>query len=105
DFDTWLPEGFDPERLRTPGGIGPMERGGRGVAPPAVVPGLLAAHERFGARPRPEVLAPAIRLARDGFPVGPYLAWALEQHLADGSAGHGGDFDAVFYPGGSPLPL
>jgi gamma-glutamyltranspeptidase/glutathione hydrolase len=73
------------------------------VAPPAVVPGLLEAHARFGRRPRADVLAPAVRLARDGFPVGPYLAWALEQHLAQGGAGRGGEFDSLFYPGGKPL--
>lgn len=103
EFNTWMPSRLDPLHLRQPGGVGPMVRGGLGVAPPAVVPGLLEAHARFGRRPRAEVLEPAIRLARDGFPVGPYLAWALEQHLAHGGAGRDGDFDALFYPGGVPL--
>ena len=103
EFNTWMPSRLDPSQLRRPGGVGPMVRGGLGVAPPAVVPGLLEAHARFGRRPRAEVLEPAIRLARDGFPVGPYLAWALEQHLAHGGAGRGGDFDSLFYPDGVPL--
>jgi gamma-glutamyltranspeptidase/glutathione hydrolase len=103
EFNTWMPSRLDPSQLRRPGSLGPATRGGLGVAPPAVVPGLLEAHTRFGRRPRAEVLEPAIRLARDGFPVGPYLAWALEQHLAHGGAGRGGDFDSLFYPGGVPL--
>ena len=102
EFNTWMPSRLDPTRLREPGSVGPVVRGGLGVAPPAVVPGLLEAHDRFGRRPRADVLAPAIRLARDGCPVGPYLAWALEQHLAQGGAGRGGDFDLLFYPGGEP---
>ena len=102
EFNTWMPSRLDPTQLREPGSVGPVVRGGLAVAPPAVVPGLLEAHDRFGRRPRADVLAPAIRLARDGFPVGPYLAWALEQHLAQGGAGRGGDFDSLFYPGGEP---
>ncbi len=103
EFNTWMPARLDPSRLRRPGSLEPMVRGGLGVSPPAVVPGLLEAHARFGRRPRAEVLEPAIRLARDGFPVGHYLAWALEEHRAHGGAGRGGDFDSLFYPGGVPL--
>jgi gamma-glutamyltranspeptidase/glutathione hydrolase len=103
EFDTWMPSALDPSRLRRPGTVDSMVRGGLGVAPPAVVPGLLEAQARFGRRSRAEVLDPAIRLARDGFRIGPYLAWALEQHLADVGGGNRGDFDALFYPGGAPL--
>ena len=44
------------------------------VGIPGNVAGLLAMHERFGALTREQVMAPAIRLAADGFPVGQILA-------------------------------
>lgn len=50
----------------------------RVVAIPGEVAGLLAAHERFGRLSRAEVLAPAIRLAEEGFPVNQILAQMIE---------------------------
>lgn len=41
------------------------------VGVPCVVAGLLSLHERFGSRPLPEVLAPAIRLAKNGYEILP----------------------------------
>jgi gamma-glutamyltranspeptidase/glutathione hydrolase len=44
--------------------------GGLAVAVPGLVRGLLEVHERFGSLPREAVLEPAIRLCREGFPIG-----------------------------------
>lgn len=49
-------------------------RPGRAAATPGMVAGLLEAHGRWGRLTRDQVMAPAIRLARDGFVVSPLLA-------------------------------
>jgi gamma-glutamyltranspeptidase/glutathione hydrolase len=46
---------------------------------PGAVAGLLAAHARFGRRPLPWVLAPAVKLADQGFVIGPDLYAALNR--------------------------
>jgi gamma-glutamyltranspeptidase/glutathione hydrolase len=102
EFNTWAPDSVDLAALRPPGAVGSMVRGGGGVAPPAVVPGLLAAQDRFGRLSREEVLAPSIALARGGFPVGPYLAWTLDEHRRRGGR-LSGEFAALFFPDGRPL--
>ncbi len=48
---------------------------------PGTVAGLLKAQQRFGVLNRAEVMAPAIKLARDGFLVYPALATSLQQAL------------------------
>lgn len=50
----------------------------RGTAVPGEVAGLLAAHERFGRLPRAAVLAPAIRIAEQGYPLYQVLAEMIE---------------------------
>ena len=54
----------------------------RVVGIPGMVPGLLAAHSRFGSLPLAQVLAPAIRLAETGFPVGQILAQFIRSDSA-----------------------
>ena len=41
--------------------------GGQAVAVPGTVAGFWAAHQRFGSLPWPDLVAPAIRLAKEGF--------------------------------------
>jgi gamma-glutamyltranspeptidase / glutathione hydrolase len=53
---------------RTADALGP-----RGVATPGFWAAFEAAHERLGSMSRERLMAPAIELARDGFPIHPYL--------------------------------
>ena len=46
---------------------------GRGAGVPGWWSGFEAAHTRFGTRPRTEVMRAAIRYAREGFPIYPFL--------------------------------
>lgn len=47
------------------------------ISVPGCVDGWIALNERFGSRPLPELLAPAIDIARTGFPVSAELAASL----------------------------
>ena len=47
------------------------------VAVPGLVAGLVEVQQKYGTMPLPEVMAPAIRLADEGFPVYPQLAEAI----------------------------
>jgi gamma-glutamyltranspeptidase / glutathione hydrolase len=53
--------------------------GGRSVGVPGTVRLLEAAHKRWGKLPWPEVVAPAIRLAAEGFAISPLLHSGLTQ--------------------------
>lgn len=50
---------------------------------PGTVAGLWEAHQRFGSMPWAELLAPAVKLARDGFPVPVQLAEIVEYGLSE----------------------
>ncbi|WP_428698860.1 gamma-glutamyltransferase [Stappia sp.] len=62
----------DPEKSRF---------SGLGIGVPGTVAGLYAAHQRFGSKTLSfaELIAPAIRLAEEGFPVSDDLAGSLKQ--------------------------
>lgn len=76
--------GSDAARLRAEGlGQMPFRDDVRSVTVPGCVDGLVALGARFGTMPPAEVLTPAIRLARDGFPVSPGLAAASHVLPAD----------------------
>jgi gamma-glutamyltranspeptidase/glutathione hydrolase len=84
------------------GGMGRPQPGDLRVAGiPGNVAGLLALHEKFGSLPRERVMAPAIRLAEEGFPVGQILA----EFIAEG-AEKMKPFPkayAIYFPDGKPL--
>ncbi len=71
------------------------------VAVPGMVAGLAVALERFGSIDLPRALAPAIRFAERGFPVGWYqtVILASEQRRLLGEA----ETARVFYPDGAPV--
>jgi gamma-glutamyltranspeptidase/glutathione hydrolase len=69
--------GADAAALRAEGkGRMPFRDDVRSVTVPGCVDGLVALNARFGRLALAEIFAPAIRLAREGFPVSPTLAAA-----------------------------
>ncbi len=74
-------------------GIGPLP-----ITVPGCVDAWFALHARFGRLPMREILAPAIRYAREGFPVTEVIAEAWERNgkLLAGQPG----FSEQFLPGG-----
>ncbi|NIR96709.1 MAG: gamma-glutamyltranspeptidase, partial [Gammaproteobacteria bacterium] len=57
--------------------------GHRASGVPGTVAGLWAAHQRYGTRTWAELVAPAVDLARNGFPVYPALAQYAREALTD----------------------
>jgi gamma-glutamyltranspeptidase/glutathione hydrolase len=99
------PLGLDFERMKSE-----LERLGRTTIPshgmlpisvPGAVDGWFELHKRFGRRPMPEVLAPAIHYARDGFPVTELIAyyWGIGVRQAKAER-QPGAFLETFAPGG-----
>ena len=72
-------------------------RGPLSVSVPGAVAGWFALHEKFGKLPMRTILAPAIRYAREGFPVSEVIAaaWQGSLHLQEWPG-----FKETFLPGG-----
>jgi gamma-glutamyltranspeptidase/glutathione hydrolase len=84
DFRELAPGSAGPRMyLDAAGKLKPRYRAGAGAAGvPGTVRGLGLAHARFGKAPWPELVRPAARLAREGFPVSADLAGSLNRQLA-----------------------
>ncbi len=76
--------------------------GPRASGVPGAVAGMLEAHRKYGALAITKVLAPAIRLASDGFVVDSTLFRSLsgEKYRIEGFAGK-----SLFFPNGAPPPV
>ncbi len=71
------------------------------VSVPGAVDGWFELHARFGKLPMADVLAPAIRYARDGFPVTETIAYLWERSVRTAQADPlPGAFPATFAPSG-----
>lgn len=95
------PAALDAERLRA--GAAMPRLGWDAVTVPGAVSGWAALHARFARLDLSTLAAPGVRLARDGFPVGPVTAAAWRR----GAARLAGfeDFARSFLPGGrAPAP-
>ena len=72
--------GADPEALRSEGFAEmPFKLDIRSATLPGCVDGWVALHARFGSLPLADLLAPALRLAADGFPASPLLVGSLRR--------------------------
>lgn len=92
------PSGASLERI-APGSFVP-EHGAHSVTLPGAVSGWVELQRRFGSRSLEQLWEPAIRYARDGYPVGESIAgfWQIGGSMIQGSAS--ADFLADLYPDG-----
>jgi gamma-glutamyltranspeptidase / glutathione hydrolase len=90
------PAGLDAGALLASGGV-PL-RGWDSVTVPGAVSAWVALSERFGRLPLDELARPAVRYAREGYPVSPVTAaaWGVATSAYAGMA----DFAEAFLPGG-----
>ena len=90
-----------PDFFRSQGLDAVPQTGALAVSVPGAVAAWVDAHERYGRLPMTQLLEPAIRYARDGFPVSTRLGQDFEaQGGALNAAGR-----ALYLPGGSAPPV
>lgn len=93
--------GSDPAWAEADSGPASARPAGRAAAVPGMVAGLLATQAKFGRLTRAQVMAPAIKLARDGFVVSPLLARTIASSRARLEADTAAK--ATFFKDGAPL--
>ena len=76
--------------------------GALAVAVPSALAAWCEALAKFGTKPLAEVIAPASRLAEDGFATTPYLRECVADMAAD--LAHDAELAALLLPGGEPIP-
>jgi gamma-glutamyltranspeptidase / glutathione hydrolase len=105
DFREVAPGAATRDMFALPGGrVSPdIRTGPKSAAVPGTVAGLATAHDRFGSKPWKDLLAPAISLARDGFPIDRQLAADLVDEKRDRKIDEIATTKALFFPGGKPL--
>jgi gamma-glutamyltranspeptidase / glutathione hydrolase len=83
DFRETAPEASRADLYVRNGKVAPSLSltGGLAVAVPGEVAGLLTAMKRFGSLPLAALMAPAIRLAMEGFPLDASLRYTIERQL------------------------
>jgi gamma-glutamyltranspeptidase / glutathione hydrolase len=83
DASGFAPQKLDVKALKVRAAkAGGLDRGMDSVTVPGAVAGWEALHKRYGTLPLSQVLAPAVRYAREGFPVSPVIARGWAGNLA-----------------------
>jgi len=77
--------------------------GAKAVGVPGSVAGLWELHKKWGTKKWAELIAPAIKFAKDGYPVNTYLARAIGSRVK--GLGMTGAIAERFAPGGTPLAV
>ncbi|WP_372921479.1 gamma-glutamyltransferase family protein, partial [Roseovarius sp.] len=98
--DMYQPVSDDPERYMEVEGR-QNERGPRAIATPGSLHGWCSAQARFGRLTLAEVMDPAIRHARNGFAVTPYLAGCIAEAAPD--LARDPEISRLLLPDGHPL--
>lgn len=101
------PAGADPAGLRAAGHTTIPRRGPLSITVPGAVRSWGDAHARFGRLSRDTILAPAIELARGGFPASDDFIRAVETTapIVAETLGPGAAFFAIYRPAGRPWRL